>query len=205
MSISCLYNHCRGAYRYLRLLGLMYYYQRLNLTVPRVFKQTVARHGSRRCLVHLDKSWTFRDLEEYSNRVANFFLREGYRPGDCVALQMHNRPEYVGLWLGCAKIGVVPALINTNLRGEAFLHSLKEVSATACILGTEDMAGAERTESCAYLGTQGVRVMNPHPHLASGSHCSIAWSLCIRTPTPHPQPSKFEGSVPSYGLVCRFL
>ena len=152
--------------------------------------------------MHLDKSWTFRDLEEYSNRVANFFVREGYRPGDCIALQMHNRPEYVGLWLGCAKIGVVPALINTNLRGEAFLHSLKEVSATACIFGTEDMAGAERSESCAYLGTQGVRVMNPHPHLASGSHCSYVWSVCIRTsPHPTPIPQNSRGPCPAM-VMC---
>ena len=29
-----------------------------------------------------------------------------------------GRPEYVGTWLGCCKIGVVPALINTSLRQE---------------------------------------------------------------------------------------
>ncbi len=70
----------------------MYSYQRRNLTVPRLFSQTVSHFGRRKCLVHMDKSWTFLDLEEYSNKVANFFLAEGYKPGDCIALQMHNRP-----------------------------------------------------------------------------------------------------------------
>ena len=34
----------------------------------------------------------------------------------------------------------------------------------------------------AYLGTQWVRVMNPHPPLASGSHCSNVRTLCSRPP-----------------------
>ncbi len=44
------------------------------------------------------------------------------RPFRCSLLTLDNpkcavfRPEYVGTWLGCCKIGVVPALINTSLR-----------------------------------------------------------------------------------------
>jgi hypothetical protein len=43
----------------------------------------------------------------------------------------------VGIWLGCAKIGVVPALINTNLTGRALVHSVNTASAIACIYGAE--------------------------------------------------------------------
>ena len=43
-------------------------------------------------------------------------LREGWKHGDSVAL-VENRPEHVGMWMGCTKLGVVPAFINTNLRG----------------------------------------------------------------------------------------
>lgn len=49
--------------------------------------------------------------------------------------------EYVGLWLGCAKIGVVPALINSNLKGQPLVHSLTTASAMACIYGTEHSEG----------------------------------------------------------------
>ena len=60
-----------------------------------------------------------------------------FQPGDCVALFMENRPEYVGLWLGCTKIGIVPALINTNLQGQPLIHSIKAASAAGLIFGTE--------------------------------------------------------------------
>lgn len=65
------------------------------------------------------------------------FKDKGFRKGDCVALLMANRPEYVAIWLGLSKIGVVTALINTNLRRETLLHSIKVANAKAIIVGTE--------------------------------------------------------------------
>ena len=45
-------------------------------------------------------------------------------PGDVVCLLMPNRPEYLAIWLGFARVGGIVALINTNLRGEALAHCL---------------------------------------------------------------------------------
>ena len=39
--------------------------------------------------------------------------------GDIIALIMENRKEYVPIWLGLSKIGVITALINTNLCGDS--------------------------------------------------------------------------------------
>ena len=148
----------RGAFRYIRLLCLVYYYQKLNLTVSQAFRlylctvlstvffkaynilsfsRTVKRHPHKAALIFEDQVWSFQDLEEYSNRVAHFFLRSGYKPGQCVALFMENRIEFVGIWLGCTKIGLVPALINANLVGQPLLHSINAASAKALIAGTE--------------------------------------------------------------------
>lgn len=76
-------------------------------------------------------------LDEYSNKLAHFLLSAGFQHGDAVALFMENRPEYIGLWLGCTKIGVVPALINSNLRGKSLMHSIAAASSTAVIFGSE--------------------------------------------------------------------
>jgi solute carrier family 27 fatty acid transporter 1/4 len=64
-------------------------------------------------------------MEDYSNRIANLFLNKyNLRKGDCVALFMENKPEFIGIWLGLSKIGVISALVNTNLRTESLLHSI---------------------------------------------------------------------------------
>ena len=75
-------------------------------------------------------------METYSNRIANVFLRH-YAKGDAVALFMENRPEYVAVWLGLAKIGVVPAFINYNLKQEPLLHTIRVADCRAIIYGLE--------------------------------------------------------------------
>lgn len=50
---------------------------------------------------------------------------------------MENRCQYVGLWLGMAKIGVEAALINFNLRLEALVHCVTISNAKAVVFGSE--------------------------------------------------------------------
>ena len=68
-------------------------------------------------------------MENYSNKIANLFLNEfKLKKGDCVTLFMENSPEYVGIWLGLSKIGVISALVNTNLKGEQLMYSIKVIN-----------------------------------------------------------------------------
>lgn len=71
-----------------------------------------------------------------------FFLQEG----DVVAIFMENRSQYVGLWLGMAKIGVEAALINFNLRLEALVHCVTISNAKAVVFGSELTDGESRGE-----------------------------------------------------------
>uniref|UniRef100_A0A7N6FGK8 Arachidonate--CoA ligase n=1 Tax=Anabas testudineus TaxID=64144 RepID=A0A7N6FGK8_ANATE len=115
-------------------------------TIPRVFAETVRRHGDKTALIFegTGERWTFRQLDEYSNRVANFLLDRGFKDGDVVALFMENRSQYVGLWLGMAKIGVEAALINFNLRLEALVHCVTISNAKAVVFGSELIDGKSR-------------------------------------------------------------
>ena len=54
-------------------------YQKRNITVAKAFANTVAKYRSKTCLIFEDTSWSFQDLENYSNRVGNFFLELGYK------------------------------------------------------------------------------------------------------------------------------
>jgi len=131
------WRDARGAMRYLRLLFYVYTRQKLNITVPVAFQKTAKKYPNRVALYFEDQSWTFKKLDEYSNQVANFLLSAGFKQGESIAIFMENRPEYVGTWLGCTKIGVVPALINFNLRGRSLVHSISAASSTAVIYGAE--------------------------------------------------------------------
>ncbi|VFV21340.1 long-chain fatty acid transport [Lynx pardinus] len=114
-------------------------YLRERRTVPILFASTVRRHPDKTALIFegTDTHWTFRQLDDYSSSVANFLQAQGLASGDVAALFMENRNEFVGLWLGMAKLGVEAALINTNLRRDALRHCLTTSQAKVLIFGSE--------------------------------------------------------------------
>lgn len=92
-----------------------------------------------------DKKYTYREYDAAANRYARWAQAQGLKKGDVVALFMENRPEYLFAWGGLVKIGVVAALINTNLKEKALAHSITVADAKHLILGAEQ---AEHFATC---------------------------------------------------------
>lgn len=106
-----------------------------NLTVLDFLKKHVEKNPDDVCFIFENEEWTFKQVDDLSNKVAHSFRLQGYRKGDEVALLMENCPDYVCFWLGLAKIGVVTALINTNLRKESLAHSMNVIDLKGVIFG----------------------------------------------------------------------
>lgn len=124
-----------GVLAYIRILILIKKYEKKNLTISDIFHMQVAKHPDKAAILCEDEVWTFRHLNEFSNRLANVFHSHGYKKGDVVGLLLENRPEFVGTWLGLSKLGVITPLINTNLRGPSLLHSITVAKCSALIYG----------------------------------------------------------------------
>jgi fatty-acyl-CoA synthase len=82
------------------------------------------------------------DLATAMRRYARWALAQGLRKGETVALIAHNHPGYMAAWLGLTSVGVVVALVNTNLRGEALAHCLASASPRLLIAADEFAASA---------------------------------------------------------------
>lgn len=127
--------------------------ERKNWSIARIFQENCKKHPQKICFLIDDRKMTFQDVEDYSNKVGGYFKDKGFRKGDCVSLLMETRPEYVCLWLGLSKIGVITALINSNLRKETLLHSIKVAKSKAIIVGTELTAALEEIVKCEEIKT----------------------------------------------------
>uniref|UniRef100_A0A452U5K4 Arachidonate--CoA ligase n=1 Tax=Ursus maritimus TaxID=29073 RepID=A0A452U5K4_URSMA len=114
-------------------------HQRARHTIPRIFQVVARQQPDRVALVDAgsDVCWTFAQLDAYSNAVANLFCQLGFTSGDVVAIFLEGRLEFVGLWLGLAKVGVEAALLNVNLRCEPLTFCLGTSGAKALIFGGE--------------------------------------------------------------------
>jgi fatty-acyl-CoA synthase len=92
--------------------------------LPVVVDELGARFADAPALIGAHESLSHAGLAARMNRHARWGLAQGLAKGDCVALLMGNRPDYLAAWLGLTRIGVVVALINTNLRGDGLAHAI---------------------------------------------------------------------------------
>ncbi len=107
------------------------------LTLPVLVERTAAASGGAPALIGDATSMTYADLATAMHEVAAWATSERLTKGDVVAVAMANRPELVATWLGLSRLGIVVALINTNLTGEALAHCLRVAGAGAVIADDE--------------------------------------------------------------------
>jgi fatty-acyl-CoA synthase len=101
------------------------------------FHEGMAGNEDRPAILFEGRSASYREVDALSNRVGHWALDQGMRPGDVVALMAPNRLEYIPLWLGLTKAGVVTALINSNLTGAPLAHSIEVAGADHVIVDPE--------------------------------------------------------------------
>ena len=119
---------CMHVCRYLAL-GIVLIFRakkcaKKRLNVFDVFDSVVDRHPDKMAIIFNKQRWTFAQLQDFTQRVANFFSQEGFKEGDTISLFVHNCPEQIGMWVGLARIGVSSSLINYSLRKDVLLHSM---------------------------------------------------------------------------------
>jgi fatty-acyl-CoA synthase len=96
--------------------------------------ELVVQYGDRVALLSDRESLSYRDWNGRANRYARWAKSQGYVKGDVVCLLMPNRPEYLSIWLGFARAGLITALINTNISGASLAHCVNIAGAKALIV-----------------------------------------------------------------------
>lgn len=119
------------------LAGLRAYAPDGEITVTEVFERRVDRAPDAVALVFEEQAWTWRELDQAANRVADWARWQAIGRGDVVALLMENRPEFIATWLGLAKVGAVSALLNTNLHAHGLAHCIRVSGARRIVVGAE--------------------------------------------------------------------
>ena len=111
--------------------------ERLGETLPVLLGRLAQQFDAAPALVSDEGSLSYRELAHRCNQYARWGLERGLKTGDVVSLMMPNCAQYMAIWLGLSRIGVVAALINTNLAAEALVHSINIGAPRAIIVGSE--------------------------------------------------------------------
>src|SRR6266545_3312766 len=88
-------------------------------------------------LVSGERKFSFRAVDDRTDRVATGLSRLGLRSGDRIALLFSNRPEFIFYFFGAAKIGMVAVPLDPLAFPADILFALRNAGATA--LATEGL------------------------------------------------------------------
>lgn len=124
-------RYMRGASR------VMHFKRDQPYTVADRLEERANDNSERPFILFEEQSISFAEANRRANKIANAVLSAGLKKGDVVGLLMHNRPEFVLIWLGLAKAGIVTGLLNTSATGTVLTHALKQIAAKGLIVGSE--------------------------------------------------------------------
>jgi fatty-acyl-CoA synthase len=107
------------------------------VTLPELIGRLSLEFDAAPALASTEASMTYRELGIRCNQYSRWGISRGLKSGDAVSLLMANCAEYLAIWLGLTRIGVVVALVNSQLAGSVLAHSINIAYPKYLIVGAD--------------------------------------------------------------------
>jgi crotonobetaine/carnitine-CoA ligase len=102
--------------------------------VGRLIQEKGRVHKDRVFLYFKDETVSYEQLDLLSNRFAHGFKDMGLQKDDKIAIMMKNHPNYLYVWFGSSKLGVVEVPINTAYKGDLLKHIINNSDSRLLII-----------------------------------------------------------------------
>jgi long-chain acyl-CoA synthetase len=76
-----------------------------HIPVHGILSHAAGRYGPKTAVVHGERVFTYREIDEYTDRLANLFREMGARKGDRILIYLPNSPEFIIAYYGILKAG----------------------------------------------------------------------------------------------------
>ena len=105
--------------------------ERLNCADPLLDDHVAQGRGGRVCIQAPGLRWTYADLQERANRIANVLVNDlGVVPGNRVLLRAPNNPMVAACWFAVMKVGAVATATMPLLRAKELKHVIAKARVT---------------------------------------------------------------------------
>ncbi len=141
-------------------------------TIPALYDRCVQFYGRHTAITYGDVNYTYNEMGEYANRLANAFQRLGLKKGDKIAFLMANCPEYIFCEYAVGKAGCVRVPLAVLLGSADHIYMMNQAECTALVYH-EKMAGRvkemipqlETVKTFICVGDDPSSMMEGHIHL----------------------------------------
>lgn len=109
----------------------------VEVTVKRALELAAAAGGEKPALHWRENVLAYSELDAAGNRLANYLVAAGSRPGDRVAVMLPNCPEYVIAAIACAKARLTMLPVNYRFTAPEIAFLFADAEPRAVIYGVE--------------------------------------------------------------------
>jgi crotonobetaine/carnitine-CoA ligase len=92
---------------------------------------------SKTFLLYNDESFTYRQMDENANQMANFLLKHGGGKGKGLGIFMRNSPRFLDVFFGAQKIGMYLVPINPELKGDGLAYLINHSDIESLVIDAE--------------------------------------------------------------------
>lgn len=114
----------------------------MTFNLATILRQSASERGPEPLLHAAGRTLTYADVDLASSSVATALLARGLNPGDKVAVQLPNVPEFVLAYFGILKAGLVIVPLNPLFTAREIEYHLRDSDARVLITSTSSLPGA---------------------------------------------------------------
>ncbi|MBN1881620.1 MAG: AMP-binding protein [Deltaproteobacteria bacterium] len=96
-------------------------------------RPTFEQFPEKPALIYMGTVITFGELDVLANRFADMLIKNGFKKGDVVGINLPNIPEYVIAWLGSLRAGCAVSGVSPLLSTEEMEYQLKDSDARGLV------------------------------------------------------------------------
>ncbi|MCG3188287.1 MAG: Long-chain-fatty-acid--CoA ligase [Burkholderiaceae bacterium] len=108
--------------------------RRIQPTLGRELRAAAASSPDKPFIRMWTGQWTYRQIDEASDRLASALASKGVHKGSNVSLMLPNCIEFIVCWFALAKLGAVTAPVNTSFRGSSLRMAIDLVESRVMIV-----------------------------------------------------------------------
>ena len=151
------------------------------------FVSAVSKWPDRKAIIYDDRVYTYGDLNERVNRLANFLVHLGVEKGDGVGLLLYNCAEVAIGFLACQKLGAISSCLNYRLSAGPIRYAVRQERLKALIFNAE----VSRTAAEIMKDAGGCRFICVGGPVPDGA---LSFADCARFAATEPPPRRHQGN-----------
>ena len=110
-----------------------------NVAVAFIDRHLAEGRGDKVAIRTIDEEWSYKALGESVNQYGNYLLSTGIKPGERLMMVVRDCPDFIAMFFGAIKAGIIPAPVNTLLRSEDYGYLITD-SECACFVYSAQFA-----------------------------------------------------------------